>query len=76
MSRKPSKPKKVSYALIVKDGAAGPRIYTMLQELIVAHHEDLGEARIALAWNTAWKPDVDGPVTLRHCQKASDLFFS
>ena len=73
MSRKPSKPKKVSYALIAKDSDVGRRLYTMLQELIVAHHEDLGEARIALAWNTAWKPDVDGRVTLGQCKKASDL---
>lgn len=44
-----------------------------MEELISSHHEDLRDARIALAWCTSWKPDVDGRVTLGKCVKASDL---
>jgi hypothetical protein len=29
--------------------------------------------RIALAWATSWKPDVDGRLVLGKCKKASDL---
>jgi len=38
------------------------------------HHELLDtEARIALAWCTSWKADVDGRIILGKCVKASDL---
>ena len=70
--RKP-KPKAVSYELIAQDGHTGEPMYALLAELVAAHHEDLDRARIALAWCTSWKPDVDGRVTLGKCKKASDL---
>lgn len=72
MARKP-KPKKVSYRLIDAAGDEGQPMYQLLNELVAAHHEDLVEARIALAWCTSWKADVDGIVTLGKCRKASDL---
>ena len=68
-----SKPKKVSYRLIPADSDEGRPMYRLLEELVAAHHEDLTQARIALAWCTSWKPDVDGIVTLGKCRKASDL---
>jgi hypothetical protein len=45
--------------------------FTVLAE----HHDELANTnvRVALAWNTAWKRDVDGRVTLGKCKKASDL---
>lgn len=64
------KPKKVSYVLIEESDS---NMYEMLRELVNDHHEEIREARIALAWNTSWKPDVDGRVTLGKCKKASDL---
>jgi Putative phage metallopeptidase len=70
--RKP-KPKPVSYELIAPDGHIGEPMYELLAELVTSHHEDLEHARIALAWCTSWKPDVDGRVTLGKCKKASDL---
>jgi hypothetical protein len=63
------KPKKVNYRLIGK----GSPLYPMMDELIGLYHEELAQARIALAWNLSWKPDVDGRVTLGKCKKASDL---
>lgn len=71
--RRLGKPKRVSYELIARDSVVGHPMYTMLDGLVSAHHEDLRDARIALAWCTSWKPDVDGRVTLGKCKKASDL---
>src|SRR5581483_5784271 len=68
-----SKPKRVSYELIPRDGDVGERMYALLERLVVDHHDHLAEARIALAWCTSWKPDVDGRVVLGKCKKASDL---
>jgi hypothetical protein len=48
-------------------------MYAQLDELVTAHHEELAKARIALAWCTSWRPDVDGRVILGKCKKASDL---
>ena len=70
---RPAKPKTVSYELIDRDSIIGYPMYQLLEELVKAHHEDLREARIALAWCTSWKPDVDGHVTIGKCKKASDL---
>lgn len=72
-TRKAHKPKKVSYEFIDRDSDRGRSMYVMLSALVAAHHDDLCDARIALAWNTAWQPDVDGRVTLGKCKKASDL---
>lgn len=66
-------PKKVAYELIPRLSVQGGRMYPMLDALVEAYHSDLNDARIALAWNTAWKPDVDGRVTLGMCKRASDL---
>lgn len=68
-----SKPKKVSYELLSRRSLIGEPIYRVLDEEVEAHHGDLKEATIGLAWNTSWKPDVDGRVTLGKCKKASDL---
>lgn len=76
MAKKAKRPKKVSYELIPRQSDRGRPMYALLDELVDAHHEeDLGRtgARIALAWCTTWKPDVDGRVTLGQCKKASDL---
>jgi Putative phage metallopeptidase len=73
-ARKPKQPKAVNYELIGEDEIVGRPMYHLLRELVDAHHRDeLHEARIALAWCTSWKPDVDGRVTLGKCKKASDL---
>lgn len=71
--RKVKGPKRVSYQLIDRENAAGKPIYAMLRELVDEHHEDLRDARIALAWCTSWRPDVDGRCVLGRCRKASDL---
>jgi hypothetical protein len=74
MRKREPKPKSVSYRLISRDDPTmGPGMYALLDELVDAHHSDLREARIALAWCMSWKPDVDGRVTLGQCKKASDL---
>ena len=70
---KDAKQKKLSYKLIEREGAPGEKMHALLDELVVEHHQDLAQARIALAWNLSWKPDVDGRVTLGKCKKASDL---
>lgn len=70
-NRKKAKP--VHYELISRTDDVGALMYALLDELICTHHHDLARARIALAWCTSWKPDVDGRVTLGKCKKASDL---
>lgn len=68
-----AKPKKVSYELITINSPAGEKMYPLMNRLIEESHEELTDARIALAWNTSWKPDKDGRVTLGKCKKATDL---
>src|SRR3990172_10509652 len=63
--------KRVSYSLIPRAG--NDAIYEMLDGLIEKYHEHLTNARIALAWNLTWQPDVDGRCTLGKCKRASDL---
>jgi hypothetical protein len=72
---KQKKRKKVSYSLIERDSPVGEAMYDMLADIVREHHDELHEtkARIALAWNMAWQPDVDGRLTLGKCKKASDL---
>ncbi|MCE5247921.1 hypothetical protein LLG88_13490 [bacterium] len=72
-TRKPKGPKKVNYRIIDPKSDAGVRLYGFLKELRDAFHEDLAKARVALAWATGWKPDVDGRVTLGRLKRASDL---
>lgn len=71
--RKPCKPKPLTYELIAPESEIGCGLYRLLGELVEHHHEELHDARIALAWCTSWKPDVDGRLTLGKCVKASDL---
>lgn len=70
---RPGKPKRVTYELIPRESVIGHPMYALLDELVFTHHDDLQPARIALAWCTSWRPDVDGRVTLGKCRKASDL---
>ena len=67
------KAKKVSYELITRDSYHGQRMYPMLNNLVESYHEELRDARIALAWCMSWKPDVDGRMTLGMCRRASDI---
>lgn len=68
-----AKPKKVAYQLIERNNVLDHAMYDLLDELVEEHHGDLRFAKIALAWCTSWKPDVDGVVVLGRCVKASDL---
>lgn len=67
------KAKKVTYEFIRRESDIGAPMYALLDDLVDEHHEHLREARIALAWCTSWRPDVDGRLTLGKCRKASDL---
>lgn len=71
--RKPAKPKPVTYELIAKDSDVGRPIHALVRELIDAHHEELREARIAIAWATAWRTDQDGFVLCARISRPSDL---
>ena len=64
--------KKISYKLVPRESDEGG-VYAMLDRLIERHHEHLRNARIAVAWNLTWQPDVDGRCTLGKCKRASDL---
>ncbi len=65
--------KPVSCVLIDRDSKEGREMYAMCDELVEAHHDDVLNARIALAWALSWKQDVDGIVKLGQMKKASDL---
>lgn len=73
MRTRTKKPKKVAYRFIPPDVGAGPALYALLRDLVDAHHPELADAKIALAWNRSWQPDVDGRVTLGQCKKVGDL---
>ena len=72
-SKKPAQPKRIAYKLIDPKTDAGKPMYALLKELVYEHHSEVKDARFALAWNRAWKPDTDGRVILGKCKKASDL---
>ena len=65
--------KRVTYRLIDRATDQGKPMYRLLRELVQQFHSELKDARIALAWNLGWRPDVDGRVILGKCKKASDL---
>src|SRR5574341_1335574 len=70
---KKQRSKRVSYELIKRDSVAGKPIYALVNQLVEKHHEELTNARIAVAWNLSWRADVDGRVKLGQLKKASDL---
>jgi len=61
----------VAFTLLTED--SHPLLYVRLRDLIAAHHGELLDARIALAWCTSWKLDVDGHQVLGRCRRATDL---
>lgn len=74
VARKPKNhEKRVNYVLVKPDTVEGKPIYDLMNRTIEEHHEELTNAKIAIAWNLAWKPDADGHVILGKCKKASDL---
>lgn len=74
-ARKPKQPKRITYEIIEPKTPTGEIMYRLLDRLVKNHHHELSNAhaRIALAWCTSWKADVDGRVKLGMCKKASDL---
>ena len=68
-------PKPLSYVLISQTSDIGVPMYERLYSIIDEHHEDLSRTnvRVALAWATSWKADVDGRLMLGKCKKASEL---
>jgi hypothetical protein len=71
MRTKARGPQKVAYELLAQH--EHPASYDRLNDLIEAHHEELHEARIALAYCSSWRADVDGHQKLGQCKKASAL---
>lgn len=67
------KAKRVHFELIERGLPIGVGMYDLLDELIDLHHEDLRQARFALAWNSGWRPDVDGNLVTVRVVKATDL---
>lgn len=64
-----AKPKKVNFVL-VEDGTEP---YLILDEIRTAHHPDILDAKIALAWRKALNPDADGHLVLGKCQRTTAL---
>lgn len=69
--RRNTKPPVLTYTLLTRD--THREIYLRLDKLIAAHHEELRDARVALAWCTSWRADLDGKQTLGRCKRASAL---
>lgn len=65
--------KAVGYELIAPDSEDGLKVYGMVRELVELYHEDLRDARIAVAFNLNWRPDVDGRLTVGKIKRATDL---
>jgi hypothetical protein len=70
---KPRRAKRVAYRFIEPESDHGRHMYALLKTLVEQHHAELREAKIALAWNLVWKPDVDGRITLGMCRRVGDL---
>lgn len=61
--------KAVHYEIVGEDHDA----YNFLHQAVSMWHEDLRQAKIALAWRTEIKPDPDGHMLLGQCMLVSDL---
>lgn len=70
---KPKKAKRVAYRFIDPESDHGRHMYALLTTLVEQYHAELREAKIALAWQLAWQPDVDGRLTLGQCRRVGDL---
>lgn len=64
--------KKLSYKLIKMDDDGAAAMYSMLNRVVEAHHGELTQARIALAWARSWNADADGRVKLGQCKRVGD----
>lgn len=65
--------KRINVQLVKPDSVEGKPIYELVARTIEQHHEELTNARIAVAWNKSWKPDADGRLTIGKLRKCSDL---
>jgi hypothetical protein len=66
--------KKILFELIQPPGGGQKsEPYDLMNEMRAKYHAELTDARIALAWREAWKPDGDHRLTLGMCVKATDL---
>lgn len=70
MPKTPKAPK-VAYTLLTREDHAAD--YQRLDALVDAHHEELRQANIGLAFCNSWKADADGIKTLGKCKRASAL---
>jgi hypothetical protein len=68
---RPRRPPTVAYTLLTPGDQ--PDMYARLHALVTRHHDDLDAARIALAWCTSWRLDLDGHMVLGKCRRASEL---
>jgi hypothetical protein len=69
---KAQKLKKVPYRFLPR--AEHEAMYELLDALVEAHHEDLSDAKIALLFNNAWQPDVDGNRRLVQSQLVQEFY--
>jgi hypothetical protein len=75
VSPKQKKGKPCPIALIDPESKAelAVKMYKLLGDIRHDHHDELADAKIALAWRSGWKQDDDGHVILGQCVKATDL---
>ncbi len=48
-------------------------VYTLMGELIKAHHAEVEGAKFVLLWRDGWKPDVDKVLKLASCKRATEV---
>jgi hypothetical protein len=70
--RKPKKPE-VKIRLIVRGEAAPHDPYSIMDDLVARFHDDLVEAKIAIAWATGWTPDPEDHVKIGQAKKSGEL---
>jgi hypothetical protein len=68
-------PRAVHLTLILRKNEQGEQhpLYTLLDELVAAFHDELVEANVGLAYNDNWKEDGDGHLRLGEMHVATDL---
>jgi len=47
--------------------------WALMEEIKLAHHSHLADARITLAWRLGWRADANGILCLGKCRKRGDL---
>lgn len=72
-SKKPKQPKQPKYVFVSSDSQEGQDVFALVNDIVKKHHQELRNAKIAVAWMVGNKSDRDGRLVLGRMRKCSEL---